>query len=514
VRKSAKAVSKPMTSDGISRRFKMLTHDLRTAIGGITGNLGLVDEQELSGDNRERILAAQASAQLLTHFLSDLESSISGEVDTAPALDPEIIQTRSFQDTLLRQWNGLAAAKGLELKASCTANVPETARLDSYRLSRIIGNIIQNAIKYAKQGTIELALASPEPGVLTITVSDDGPGFSKEARELLFSFSGRPRGTAQSGSGLGLFIAKNLTDQLSGTIDAFNRPEGGASVVLSIPVEQKAAAASMAIMPNAALPDLSGLRVLLVEDNVTNQVVVSQMLEAMGAEFSLASDGLEGLQALESANFDLALIDIEMPRLSGLDLIRKIRERSDEKAKMALVAFTAYAMREHRERINSAGADGLIAKPVTGIQELGRAILRYSPKSADQSTQQADYKNPQNAQPGPPSQTVDKHVFDGLLATIGKDTMTELLVRVDSDLQDVSAKVSTALETHDWGLTRQASHVLISVAGAIGATELQHRAQRLNTHCHGNNSEVIVSASKQCLAGILDLQNFVRNKTI
>lgn len=514
MRESTKFANEPLTSDGINRRFRMLTHDLRTAIGGITGNLSLIDKQALNPDDCERVLAAQASAQLLTHFLSDLTTSITGQSDENAPADLEIVDPRAFMEMLMRQWSGIAAAKGIEITTLCHDEVPETALLDSYRVSRIIGNVIQNSIKYSREGTIGIELASPDSKQLKISVCDSGPGFSQEARELMFSFSGRPGSSTQSGTGLGLHIAKKLTDQLSGTIDAFNRPDGGACVVLSLPLTQKSSASPMAIMPNAALPDLSGLKILLVEDNLTNQVVVSQMLEAMGADFSLASDGLEGLEALEANTFDMALIDIEMPRLSGLDLIRQVRARKDSKAKMSLVAFTAYAMREHRERINNAGADGLIAKPVTGIQELGNAILRHTPKSNSSSAPDLIDASEDTASQKPVRSIVDEQVFDGLLKSIGQDTMQELLIRVQTDLNEVHDKITKGLETSNWEPTRNASHVLVSVAGAIGATDLQHLAQRLNTHCHGNNFDLIVSASEECLSGIRDLQTFVSNNSL
>ena len=124
-------------------------------------------------------------------------------------------------------------------------------------------------------------------------------------------------------------------------------------------------------------PTSAGLRVLLAEDNPTNQMVASQMLRALKAEVIVCSDGVEALERFEAEPVDLVVVDIEMPRLSGLDVIRAIRARGDARAQVPIVALTAYAMREHRERIAAAGANGLISKPITSVEALGRGLAAH-----------------------------------------------------------------------------------------------------------------------------------------
>lgn len=506
----AENLNEPDTSGGLKRKYEMLSHDIRSAIGGVTGNLSLVDLDKLDPKQREQILAAQSSANLLIHFLADMDVTL-GTVKTKQSA-PEFISidTLGFVETIRSQWESLTRAKGLTLEISTAPSVPANLVIDTYRTHRIIGNIIQNSIKYAKSGTIEVTLSKPAQNELLIKISDEGPGFSQEALNVVFSYSGRPRGSSQLGSGLGLYIAKTLANELDGTVEAMNGEQGGACLSICLPLHPRTVRSGVTIMPGANLPDLSGLSILLVEDNVTNQIVVAQMLEAMGAQFELASDGLEGLAKIETEQYDIALVDIEMPRLSGLDLIRRIRARGDTRAHMPLVAFTAYAMREHRKRIYEAGADGLIAKPVTGIEDLGNAILRYIPHKSD-SAQQASIDAPTTANSNESSSVVDQAAFDALHASIGDKTMSELLRRVDSDLSDVRSKIFEFLDKQDVKPVRDASHVLVSVAGAIGATDLQHKAQRLNTHCHGGNSDLIISAREECLDGIDALLDYVRN---
>jgi len=122
---------------------------------------------------------------------------------------------------------------------------------------------------------------------------------------------------------------------------------------------------------------LSGMQILLAEDNPTNQMVAMQMLESLGADVALAVDGAEALEMLQQQHYDVALIDIEMPRISGIDLIRRLRSLDGDLAEMPLIALTAYVMREHRAAIDEAGADGIIAKPILSIEQFGDDIIGY-----------------------------------------------------------------------------------------------------------------------------------------
>ena len=233
---------------------------------------------------------------------------------------------------------------------------------------------------------------------------------------------------------------------------------------------------------------LSGVRVLLAEDNPTNQLVATQMLESLGATVTLARDGAEALEILEDDDFDAMLVDIEMPRVSGLDVMRRIRTSTGPHAKMPMIALTAYVMREHREAIDAAGADGVIAKPILSIEQLGDDICRLLRQRTGGKGASAGPAPRADASQAP---VIDESIYEGLVQAIGQNAMSELLDKVDADIRSARDRLSSALVSGDVGEIRSASHILISVAGAVGATPVQKGAKQLNTAARQGDLEEV-----------------------
>jgi len=231
---------------------------------------------------------------------------------------------------------------------------------------------------------------------------------------------------------------------------------------------------------------LSGLRILLAEDNPTNQLVATQMLECLGATVDLAVDGAEALEMVRRQPFDVLLVDIEMPRVNGIEVIRTLRCDPGPLARLPMIALTAYVMREHRAAIDAAGADGVIAKPILSIEQFGTEIRRFMRRRC-------------LTRPGPDIGTardgavattrgyggaIDQDIFDGLAEAIGPEAMAELLEKVAADLLATRSRLERALAGADKAEIRAATHILISVAGAIGAMRVQGMARELNTAAH------------------------------
>ena len=216
---------------------------------------------------------------------------------------------------------------------------------------------------------------------------------------------------------------------------------------------------------------LSGLSILLAEDNPTNQMVATYMLESLGAEVTLARDGAEALEILEARAFDVALIDIEMPRVSGLEVMRRLRAQSELVPPMPLIALTAYVVNQHRAEIEDAGADGIIAKPIVSIDAFGNEVLAL--------VRQHRARQPDHA--APVDGGVDRRALEEFCASFRPRTRAEGVSRVISDVASGCEAIAVAVRARDFAELNRATHPMISVAGTIGAARLEALALRLSS---------------------------------
>lgn len=495
---------------GPKNRFSLLSHDLRSALSDILGGLRLIESDRLDHSTLEHIDRVKAASEALARLL---DKTLTDDFDPT---DQSVTRASNFNladflDDIRKRWADRAHENGIEFALEATSSLPAIVTLDRVSVDRIIANLVGNAIKFTGAGQVVLSVTCGDDQALCFRLTDDGPGLSEEALERLFQYEGRPTGTDKPGSGLGLFIAKDLSDLIGGELQVANRPEGGVEARLRLPHDtwfdrSLRRSGKQSETRDLDQVDLSGLRILLAEDNKTNQLVATQMLGALGAEFEVASDGLEALELLSAEKFDLALLDIEMPRMSGLELIKAVRAMPAPLSEMPLVALTAYVMREHRERIYGAGADGIIAKPLMSIEELGQSVLSYYNGTKSRTGATIVPFTPAGQATG---DVVDRAVFDTLVETIGADSTVELLGKLQADTDTVAEGLGRGRQSLDLAEIRSQTHILISVAGAIGATGLQHIAQRLNTAANREEADEIDALCRECLSGLAELQEFI-----
>jgi CheY-like chemotaxis protein len=273
-----------------------------------------------------------------------------------------------------------------------------------------------------------------------------------------------------------MHISRSMADRMGGRLAVLNRPGGGAEVTLDLPPDSWTPAAAE---PEVALPDLSRVKVLVADDTPTSQSILTRMLTTMGAEVEIADDGVEAVHWLEREAFDIALVDIEMPGLSGIDVIRALRSSERPQARMPVIAVTAYALRANREAIYAAGADAVLAKPVADEESLGLAVA-----AALGRPPLTDAPDPMAARPGSGLSRFDRARFEHLLEIAGPDDSRELLSRLCNDLRTAERGLVAAISRGDMARIRAESHVLIALAGAVGADRLQAGAEAMNAAAH------------------------------
>jgi len=352
-----------------------MSHEIRTPMNGIIGMQGLALTASNSEDSRSYIEAAQQSAHSLLAILNDIldVSKIEAgrlEIHASP------FSLRSSIGDVLRMTRHGAREKGLELVCMLAEATPDALVADSLRIRQVLANLLGNAVKFTDQGRIELRVTSrpsgPEQLELDVAVIDTGIGISPEKQDVIFeAFRQADSSTTRQygGTGLGLTISARLVALMGGKISVESAPGSGSTFRFTVPCRL---APSDSAIPQARVNSIPGagpskrLRILLAEDNPVNQRLTQRLLQKRGHSVSVAGDGYQALEAaMQATPFDLILMDIQMPTMDGLEATRAIRQlESSERNSVPIIAMTAFAMTEDRERCLAAGMNGHISKPI------------------------------------------------------------------------------------------------------------------------------------------------------
>lgn len=347
-----------------------MSHELRTPMNGIIGMLDVTLDTPLGSEHRENLELARRCAYSLLALLNDLLDLSKIEAGKM-VLERIPFRVRDLVADCLKGQHTAAVRNGNELKSKINPDVPEEVLGDPLRIRQILSNLLHNAVKFTERGSVEIEVrktASLETDLmLEIVVRDTGTGIEPAKIPFIFEKFTQVDGSISrkyGGTGLGLAITKKLVEIHGGGILVESRPGVGSSFVVTLRCGA-APASSRKVTDrgrNQVLP-LAG-RILVVEDNLVNQKVVSAVLTKNGFRIELACDGKEALEKLESGSrFDLVLMDVQMPVLDGLEATRRIR-KNPKWTQLPIVAMTAHAMNGDRERCLDAGMNAYVSKPV------------------------------------------------------------------------------------------------------------------------------------------------------
>lgn len=394
------------TSLAKSELLATLSHEVRTPMNSVLGLTQLLLGTALQPRQREyATLSAEAARALLRTLdeVLDFSRVEAGRID----LQSEPFDLRAMVDSLARTAELLAGRKGVGLRYTASLGTPHAVRGDALRLRQVLGNLLDNAVKFTERGHVQLSVDAPPPGgadpAYVFRVSDTGLGISEAKQRALFESYVRGAGAAarKGGSGLGLPIAKRLVELMGGRLQVETWEGDGSAFTVRLPLlacpaaellsadepapATQPPARALAAAPaelEASPPPSSGAsdasrRVLLAEDDPMSQRLMMHLFEQLGVEYDLAAGGREALARLSEGRYALVLMDCFLPGVDGLEATRQVRAGAAGDSRVPIVALTASAGEDERARCAAAGMDLFLSKPLE-FDELRAVLRRYS----------------------------------------------------------------------------------------------------------------------------------------
>ena len=368
-----------------------MSHEIRTPLSAIIGFSELLKDENLSHLEKEQFLETIArNGRQLTRLIDDILDISKVEAGKLAVENLEV-PIRTFLHEVVDGFSYIAKNKGLLLTLVFGKNVPDTIQSDPTRLRQILVNIIGNAVKFTDSGEVLVSVEHYHSNEhcnehLIFSIKDSGRGISQENQAELFQpFTQADNSTTRKygGTGLGLTLSRRLAQILGGNVALLeSSPRNGSTFTISIETGKTALSRNRsegsALNSVQKLKKLIGVRILLAEDFVDNQLLISRLLSNEGAEVTVAKNGQEAVQKALESNFDVILMDIQMPLLDGIEATIQLRQNGYVKS---IVALTAHAMHEDRQKFLDSGFNDYLTKPINLSALIETVVVQYSGKT-------------------------------------------------------------------------------------------------------------------------------------
>ncbi len=346
-------------------------HEIRTPMSGVLGMADLLVRSSLDSDQRRWAVSIKRSGEHMLRLINDLLDLSRIEAGKLE-IHAQPTELSALLDDVRTLEAPLAQARGIGFVTHIDPELPPWVLCDGRRLRQILLNLVNNALKFTERGEVSVSITRPDADSMQFEVRDSGPGMNAEQVASLFArFRQTDSGRQKGGSGLGLAISAQLARLLGGVIDAQSTQGQGSQFRLRIPLQSCVApvdaGARSDLLSDLNEWPLTGIGVLLVEDDPAIREVNARLLESLGARVQVAPHALDALSRFMPGQERIALIDLDLPSIDGLQLIALLRSRAGPGA-LLTVAVTARSAADTERRCRDAGFDGFMRKPVSAEQ--------------------------------------------------------------------------------------------------------------------------------------------------